>query len=274
MSNFYGLIGKTLAHSFSPTIHHLIFKSMGKSGEYNLFEIEEKNLDRCLESLKILGCRGVNVTIPYKVEIMKYIDDISCEAGNIGAVNTVEFSGDKLIGHNTDYYGFGLTLKRYGIEVHNKSIVLLGTGGVSKAAARYVLDRGAGSMTYVSRDPGKFRGNKFKVIGYDDLCRMKKKDIIINCTPCGMYPDVDSSPVDKKILDKFDTAVDLIYNPRNTLFLRLADELGLYTVSGLYMLIAQAAASQQIWQREKISLKAVDELYDEFLNIHKDKGNM
>lgn len=263
MSDFYGLIGKTLVHSFSPVIHHLILDVMGKSGEYNLFEIEGKDLGKSLESLKILGCRGINVTIPYKVEIMKYLNEISKEAKDIGAVNTIEFIDDELIGHNTDYYGFGLTLKRYDIELFNKTVILLGTGGVSKAVARYILDNGARDMVYVSRDPHKFHEYGFKVISYDGLRKIKKGDIIINCTPCGMYPDINDCPVDRKILSKFNTAVDLIYNPQSTLFLKLSDELGLNTVNGLYMLVAQAAASQRIWQGREIPLKIIDKIYND-----------
>jgi shikimate dehydrogenase len=259
-------MGKRLVHSFSPVIHDLILKKIGKNGGYNLFEIDEKSLGKSVEALKILGCSGANVTIPYKVEIMKYLDKISEEAESIGAVNTIEFISDKLIGHNTDYYGFGLTLKRHGIEVSGKNIVLLGTGGASKAVSRYVLDRGARSITYVSRDPNRFCRGKFQVISYDELYKIERSDIVINCTPCGMYPDADSCPVDEKILSRFNTAVDLIYNPQQTLFLKLGNKLGLNTANGLYMLVAQAAASQQIWQKRKIPLKAIDEIYNELLS--------
>lgn len=269
MSNFYGLIGKRLIHSFSGVIHHLILKKIGKNGEYNLFEVEEKNLNRSVEALKILGCRGANVTIPYKVGIIKYMDEISEEAENIGAVNTIEFTRNKLTGHNTDYYGFGLTLKRYDIDVLNKDVILLGTGGASKAVASYILDKGAKSIIYVSRNPHKLCSDKFEIISYEELHKIKGGDIIINCTPCGMYPNVDNCPVDEGIISKFNTAVDLIYNPQNTLFLKLGNKLGLNTVNGLYMLVAQAVASQQIWQKREIPLKIVDEIYDELLNTYK-----
>lgn len=271
MSSFYGLIGKKLGHSFSPAIHKSILQKLNVKGEYNLFEIAPYNLDKSVEALRILGCKGVNVTIPYKIEVMNYMDDISEEAKNIGAINTIEFKDDGLKGYNTDYYGFGLTLKRNDIDVLNKDIVILGTGGASKAVVRYILDRGAKNITYVSRHPEDFEKNKFEVISYEKLSRIENEDIIVNCTPCGMYPNLDNCPVNKKILGKFNTAVDLIYNPEYTLFLKMAKEAGLKIANGLYMLVAQAVASEEIWQQKKISLKIVDEIYDELVKIEYSK---
>lgn len=267
MSNFYGLIGEKLGHSFSPIIHEIILDKIGVKGKYNLFEVELQNLGKSMEALKILGCKGINVTIPYKVDIMKYMDYISDEALSIGAVNTVQFLNSKLKAYNTDYYGFGMTLKRYGIDVFNKDVIILGTGGASKAVIRYILDEGAKSITCVSRKPENNANGEVQVISYDQLSHIKNGDIIINSTPCGMYPNVDNCAVDEKILSIFDTAVDLIYNPQRTLFLKIGEALGLKTVNGLYMLVAQAVASQQIWQNTKLSLETLDEIYCELLNM-------
>lgn len=264
MNGFYGLIGEKLGHSFSPLINSMVLKKIGLEGNYNLFEVERPNIKKALEGLKVLGCRGSNVTIPYKVEVMKYLDEISEEAENIGAVNTIKFCSDKLRGYNTDYYGFGMTLKKYKIDVKGRHVVILGTGGASRAVERYILDNGAADIVYVSRTPEKNAKREFEVISYDELKNIKDSDIIINCTPCGMYPNVDSCPVDNKILGRFSAAVDLIYNPENTLFLKNGKQMGLKTVNGLYMLIAQNAASQRIWHDMDISLEIVDQVYDEF----------
>jgi len=271
MSDFYGLIGKKLGHSFSPIIHKLILQKLNIKGEYNLFEIEPHNLDKSIEALKILGCRGANVTIPYKIDVMNYMDDISEEAKNIGAINTIEFKEDSLKGYNTDYYGFGLTLKKNGIDVLNKNVVILGTGGASKAVVRYILDKGGKNITYVSRHPENFDKNKFEVISYEKLDEIKNGDIVVNCTPCGMHPNLNDCPMNKKTLAKFNTAVDLIYNPEYTLFLKMGKEIGLKIANGLYMLVAQAAASEEIWQQRKISLEIVDEIYDELIRIEYSK---
>ena len=262
MSNFYGLIGEKLGHSFSPVINGLILKKINAEGTYNLFEIKKGNLKEAIQSLKILGCSGVNVTIPYKIEVMNYLDEISEEAAKIGAVNTVAFCNGKLKGYNTDYFGFGLTLKKYKIDVKNKSAYILGTGGVSKAVSRYLMDNGIKSVTYVSREANGHSKDNTEIISYDELKRCRG-DIIINCTPCGMYPAVDNCPVDRSTLEKFDTAVDLIYNPEYTLFLKLGMELGLKTANGLYMLIAQNAASQNVWRGIDVPLEVIDEVYKE-----------
>jgi len=265
MSNFYGLIGEKLGHSLSPQIQNKILRKLNIDGTYNLFEVKRENLKSAVDGLKALGCRGVNVTIPYKIEIMQYLDRLSKETEQIGAVNTVAFSEDGLIGCNTDYYGFGFTLKRAEVDILNKKAVILGVGGASKAVVQYLIDNGVSEITYVSRDPEKAfeKIKECKIISYSDVNNIENQDIIINCTPCGMYPVMDKSPVDSSVLSKFSVAVDLIYNPVETLFLKNSRELGLRTANGIIMLVAQAAASQEIWQGTKFSYEFVEELYNE-----------
>lgn len=264
MSNFYGLIGEKLGHSLSPKIHGYIFDKLKINATYSLFEIERGNLKTAVEGMKAMGCRGVNVTIPYKIEIMDCIDKISDEAQKIGAVNTVAFGKDGLTGHNTDYFGFGFTLKRADIEVAGKRAVILGTGGAAKAVLVYLLDKGISEVIFVSRNPeaaeSRIKGQR--IVSYIELKGLGRKDIIINTTPCGMYPAMDISPVDKEIVSQFSTAIDLIYNPIETLFLKQARDEGLKTANGLYMLVAQAAAAQEIWQETKFSNEFIEELYN------------
>lgn len=265
MSNFYGLIGEKLGHSFSPQIHSRILNELDLKGAYNLFEVKKDNLMTAIQGLKVLGAKGVNVTIPYKIDTMKYLDDLSDEAKKIGAINTIAFNNDKLIGYNTDYHGFGSALKKSEIHIVNKKALILGTGGVSKAVVQYLVDNGISDVIYASRNPKKAEENtkNFKVLSYDDIDKLKDMDIVINCTPSGMYPKVEDSPIKKSVLNNFSTAVDLIYNPVETLFLRQAEELGLRTANGLYMLVAQAVAAQEIWQRIKIGEDVVDKIYEE-----------
>lgn len=265
MSNFYGLIGEKLGHSFSPQIHHSILEKINSKGLYNLFEIKRDDLKDAIEGLKALGCRGVNVTIPYKVEIMRYLDEISKEAEKIGAVNSISFNNGVLKGYNTDYHGFGATLKKAQIDIYNKKVVILGCGGVAKAVLQYLIDNEIGEIICVSRNPQNISENfkNFKIISYNDMDNLKNHDIIINCTPCGMHPNVDHCPVKENILSKFSVAVDLIYNPEETLFLKQASKLGLKTVNGLYMLVAQAVAAQEIWQDVEIGKESIEEIYKE-----------
>lgn len=276
MKNIYGLIGEKLEHSFSPQIHGEIFKKLGIEGEYKLFELKEEELKPAVLEYKEQGIKGLNVTVPYKIKIMPYLDMISAEAEKIGAVNTISLANGVLTGYNTDYNGFGMSLARSSIEVKNKRAVILGTGGASKAVVQYLIDNGARDITYVSRNPGDgahVSEYSLKTIGYDELESMEG-DMIINCTPCGMYPKVDTSPVPYGILKGFDTAVDLIYNPEETLFLRQARESGLKTVNGLYMLVSQAVAAQEIWNGIRLSEPQVDNIYQHIKDLlyKADKG--
>lgn len=260
MSNFYGLIGEKLEHSFSPRIHSEIFKKLNMDNPYCLFEIKNEELLQGLKGLQVLGCKGANVTVPYKIEIIKYLDNISMEAKNIGAVNTLVFNNGGITGHNTDYLGFGYALKKAAIKVKGKKAVILGTGGVAKAVATYLLDNEIGDITFVSRDLDKSKMRENRIISYKELLYISG-DIIINCTPLGMYPLIDETPAKDSVLAKFSAAVDLIYNPRETLFLKTAREVGLVTSNGLYMLVAQAVAAQEIWQGKVFHIDFVNELY-------------
>lgn len=264
MSNLYGLIGENLGHSLSPQIHSLILEKLNLKGLYNLFEVKNGNLKEGIMGLKALGAKGVNVTIPYKVDIMECLDSISKKAEKIGAVNTIAFEENKLIGYNTDYYGFGESLKNSGVDVYNKNAVILGTGGASKAVLHYLLDNGIKDIVYVSRNPENTEDHvkDFNVISYENMDKLKNNDIVINCTPCGMYPKIEYSPINKSILSKFSSAIDLIYNPKETIFLKEARSFGAKTVNGMYMLVAQAVASQEIWQKTKISEETVKHIYE------------
>lgn len=269
MSNFYGLIGEKLGYSLSPQIHKLILEKIKSEGSYNLFEMKKEDLQRSVQGLKALGAKGVNVTIPYKIQVIEYLDNLSKEAEKIGAVNTISFSNGVLTGYNTDYYGFGESLKNAQVNVYNKKAAILGSGGASKAVVQYLIDNGISDIIYVSRNPQYAEENvkSFKIISYDDMDNLTNQDIIINGTPCGLYPKVEYSPVSENILSKFSVAVDLIYNPSETLFLKQAGKMGLKTVNGLYMLVAQAVASQEIWNGIKIDKEYIDEIYREI------KGN-
>lgn len=266
---YYGLIGEKLGHSFSPQIHIEILKRLNLKGSYNLFEVKEENLKYKIKELKDIGAKGVNVTIPYKTKVMRYLNYISPEALKIGAVNTIDFKNGMLSGYNTDYYGFGAALKNINIDINDKSAVILGTGGASKAVVQYLIDNNIKEVVFVSRSPKEAalkNDRNFKIISYDDMYKLTNEDIIINCTPCGMYPDMASCPVSSEVLGEFSTAVDLIYNPLNTLFLKQALKLGLKISNGLYMLVAQAAASQEIWQNIKIDKTMVEDIYEMMKN--------
>lgn len=266
---FYGLLGEKLSHSLSPEIHNKLFEKLNKEGAYKLFEVERDRLEEFSEALKLLKIKGINVTIPYKKDIMRYINNISKEAEKIGAINTIALEDGKLYGYNTDYYGFGYMLKSKDIFVEEKIAIILGNGGACRAALQYLLDNKISKVYIASRNPSskEFDDKRVKLITYNELEKIKG-DILINSTPVGMYPNIDNTPVSKEIISNFNILVDLIYNPINTMFLNIGDALGKKTVGGLYMLIGQAAKAQEIWHGLSISEEVIKEIYcDLMMNL-------
>lgn len=264
MDKFYGLIGKSLVHSMSPIIQQKIMERINVKGTYSLFEIDQDKIGDVIKGLSALKCGGLNVTIPYKLDVMEHLDSISPEAKKIGAVNTVEFKDGKTRGYNTDYHGFKRTLETANIPMKGQRAVILGTGGASRAVRQCLLDNGVIELLFVSRTPRQELLDGCKVIDYDALAKLEGFDMMVNCTPSGMYPHMDACPVEEATIKKFSTAIDLIYNPSKTQFLSLAEKHGLKTANGLYMLIAQAVAAQEIWQGFKIDdNKVTGEIYDE-----------
>jgi len=262
---FYGVLGEKLSHSLSSKINDLIFKSIGVDGGYKLFEVEKNNLEKFTEGLKILKIKGSNVTIPYKEEVMKYLDEISFEGKRIGAINTISLIEGKLYGDNTDYYGFGYMLEYNNIKIHNKIAVILGNGGSCKGILYYLLDNGIKHVYIVSRNPNngsKFKEERVSLISYSELTELKG-DILINSTPVGMYPKVEGCSVKDDVISNFNIIVDLIYNPEVTTLLGKGKELGKVTIGGLYMLVGQAIRSQEIWQGIKIDKQIMNEIYNE-----------
>lgn len=262
----YGLLGEKLGHSLSPEIHEPIFDKLNIKGKYNLFSIKKEDFPEVVSSLKVLGIKGVNVTIPYKEEIMKQLDIVSEEAKKIGAVNTVHIENGKAIGYNTDYYGFYKMLIRDKVEIKDKEFYVLGAGGASKAIIHCLLDNEASRVVLVSRDKektkAKFKGINVDIINYEELKSIRDKYAIVNTTPCGMYPNIDSCAVDEKIIENFKVACDIVYNPEETKFLRIAKEKGLKTVGGLFMLVGQGVKAEEIWNNKKIDSSLEEEIFN------------
>lgn len=266
MGKFYGLLGEKLGHSISPQIHKLVFEELNEDGTYELFQVKKDRLKEVVQGLKYLGSSGVNVTIPYKIDIMAHLDNISEEAKKIGAVNTICFKDEVATGFNTDYYGFGMLLNKFDIDINHKEIVVLGTGGSSKAVIQYLKDKGSGKITLVTRKVSKTSLNEdCQTIDYSELSKNPGGNIIINTTPLGMYPNIDFSPVDESTLSKFEAAVDLIYNPFETLFLKTARENGCKIANGLYMLVGQAIAAEELWNNISIEKRVVDKIYTQLM---------
>jgi len=254
------LIGEKLGHSCSPEIHKLTMKNMSVEGDYSLLELQKDEIPGVIEDIRQGRLTGMNVTIPYKVEVIQYLDTITPEALEIGAVNTVAFQGGKLIGYNTDYWGFKYTLEKMKVDITEKNCVVLGGGGSARAVIKVLEDMGA-VIYLVSRSPEKlkddFSGFKnLNIISYDQLETLKG-ELIVNTTPVGMFPNVDACVVSKEIIQNYSKTVDLIYNPRETLFLSRSED----GENGLYMLVGQAVKAQEIWWNK--SLPDFDDIYKE-----------
>lgn len=270
----YGLLGEKLTHSLSPEIHEGIFQSLNMKANYSLFQVEKNNVPKVIESLKTLGISGTNVTIPYKEEIMKYLDFISEEAKNIQAINTIVIKDGKSYGYNTDYYGFGRMLKRAEVHVEDMKIVVLGAGGASKAIIQYLKDNNSREIYLVSRKDKVTILKKYSgiiPISYEEL-KSVSGDIIINTTPVGMYPIMDATVVGEEVIKNFTVAVDIIYNPLKTKFLFIAESLGLKSVNGLYMLVEQAMKAEEIWQNKIISEVIGEEIHQKLCESFQVRG--
>ncbi len=244
----YALLGEHLSHSYSFLIHKEIFKDMHIDATYELKEVKKEELKSCIDELRKGTYHGFNVTIPYKKEVMQYLDEISEEALEIGSVNTIAYINHKVIGFNTDYYGFYNTLLYHNVLVKNKECFILGTGGASLAIAKALKDLG-GKVSFVSRNP-----NNSNTITYKEL-KEKKIDILVNTTPVGMYPNVFDSPIEKEVAISAKNVIDIIFNPRKTKLLKDANS----NINGLYMLVGQAIKAEEIWQKDTYKYK-IEEL--------------
>ncbi len=231
MEKVYGLLGRTLGHSWSAPIH----RALGCEG-YRLIELEPEALGDFLRREDI---GGLNVTIPYKREVMKYCDEIDPAAEIIGSVNTLVRRDGRLTGYNTDIDGFLYTLRRAGISLKGKKVLILGSGGASLTARAAAKTEGARQVVVVSR-----AGED----NYENLPdRHGDAEVLINTTPVGMWPKLEGSPVDLRLLPKLTDVADVIYNPGRTNLLLQAEELGLRRAGGLPMLVQQAKRAEELF---------------------------
>jgi len=245
MEKIYGLIGATVSHSFSKSyFDEKFFRDGLRDYHYELFPLEKiQEIETLIANTK--GLSGLNVTLPYKEQILKYLDEVDPAATEIGAVNVVKVEDGKLKGYNTDSAAFFETLEKWLPKEKSFKALVLGTGGSSKAVCQALAKLNISYRT-VSRD--KSKGD----LTYDDLKKdtsiLKESHLVINTTPLGMYPQTDAvPPISFECLTKDHFVYDLIYNPARTLFLQKAEMRGATIKNGLEMLHVQAEKSWQIW---------------------------
>lgn len=257
------LIGDPVDHSLSPWMHNAAFRRLELNYVYVSFKVKRKELGAAIQGVRNLKIHGLNVTMPLKVDVIKYLDQLDENAKKVGAVNTVQNNNGTLIGYNTDGKGALTALKTKKVELTNKKILILGAGGASRALS-YSLAREAREVVVLNRTRkrGKnlvkdlsetFRDKiRFKKFVRNSLeVEMKDTDILINATPIGMRPNNDKTPVKQGLLRQDLSVFDLVYDPPETRLIREAKFVGATTIDGLSMLVFQGMASFEIWTNEK-----------------------
>jgi shikimate dehydrogenase len=269
-----GLIGYPVKHSLSPAMHNSAFAASGLNWCYVPLPVIPERLGEAIAGLRALGFVGANVTVPHKEVVMSYLDDVTPEAQAIGAVNTIVVREGELIGYNTDGQGFLTALSEGSFDLHGKQAVVLGAGGAARAVV-YALAQAGTQVTVLNRSPVHAQGlvqdfsPLFPALSLRALPLTwqaleewtTEAHLLVNTTPVGMWPDVDKSlwPEDLAFPSHL-TAFDLVYNPRETKFLRQARSSGAKAIGGLGMLVHQGTAAFELWTGEKAPVEMMYEV--------------
>lgn len=252
----YGLIGEKLGHSFSKIIHNALCNY-----DYELLEIAREDLE---SFMKKADFRAINVTIPYKEKVIPFLDYVDPFAQKIGAVNTVVNQNGKLFGYNTDFLGLKALILKNGISLANKKVLILGSGGTSKTAYAVAKELNANKIFRVSRSGGD------GLITYAEaVAEHSDADVIINTTPCGMFPNIGTAPIDIDAFKSLSAVVDVIYNPFASELVIKARERGIKAIGGFYMLVAQAYYAAEKFIGKSLNSSDMDQIYKRLLNEKK-----
>lgn len=248
----YGLIGEKLGHSFSKDIHERI-----ADYTFDLIPLSKEEFKKFMEKKEFTA---LNVTIPYKKDVIPYLDEMDEHAKAIGAVNTIVNRDGKLKGYNTDFTGFLYMVKKHNVHMEGKKVLIIGNGGASAAIQAVVQHESAGSMVIVDVVPGN------GAISYDEMFSSHlDAEIIINTSPIGMYPRIGNAPIDISMFHKCEAVLDVIYNPILTRLCFEAQEMDIKRVNGLEMLIAQAKQSVEFFLDKSIDDQIIDDIYQDML---------
>ncbi|MCR0249682.1 shikimate dehydrogenase [[Clostridium] innocuum] len=248
----YGLIGEKLGHSFSKDIHERI-----ADYTFDLIPLSKEEFKTFMEKKEFTA---LNVTIPYKKDVIPYLDEMDEHAKAIGAVNTIVNRDGKLKGYNTDFTGFLYMVKKHNVHMEGKKVLIIGNGGASAAIQAVVQHESAGSMVIVDVVPGN------GAISYDEMFSSHlDAEIIINTSPIGMYPRIGNAPIDISMFHKCEVVLDVIYNPILTRLCFEAQEMDIKRVNGLEMLIAQAKQSVEFFLDKSIDDQIIDDIYQDML---------
>ena len=278
-SKVLGVIGDPISHSFSPELHNFISEYLNNDYIYSAYHVLPENLGKAIDGMRAMNIRGINVTSPHKIEVVKFLDKISEDARLLGSVNTVVNNNGILSGYNTDGDGFYMSLEYDGISVKDKDVLILGCGGVVKPIILRLIKEAPRSITLVNRTQEKadrLADEISKAMGFliKTTVLDKAYDIIINTTTAGMEHQLDILPWDSieqlngiEIINENSSAVDLIYNPACTKFMRYAIDKGAKAINGLNMLICQGIIAYELFTETKLPDEMLDMVRKEVFNL-------
>ena len=268
-----GIIGDPIGHSMSPAIHNAAFAEMGIDYMYVPFRVRQEQLGKAIQGMRALNIRGLNVTIPHKVTVIPFLDELDPLAERIGAVNTIVNDDGALRGYNTDATGFLQALLERGVEPREKNIVILGAGGASRAISFVLAERGA-YLVILNRllelDWAEELASRISQIftkevealelNEENLAKvLEKADIVVNATSVGMSPNIDETPIPAKLLKPSLIVSDIVYNPIKTRLLREAEAAGAKTIGGFNMFVWQGVLAFEKWTGLKAPVKVMKE---------------
>jgi shikimate dehydrogenase len=278
-----GIIGDPVKHSLSPVMHNAAIADLGLDYVYVPFPVKEVDLKKAIAGFSAIDLIGFNITIPHKQTIIPLLQDISADAKNIGAVNTVWRTDSGWQGTNTDAEGFIAPLKSISRDWSQITPVVLGIGGAARAVIAGLVNLGCSEIHIVGRNPDKLAlfyqswqytpkiSSLLKIHNWENLNSLiPAADLLINTTPVGMSPNIDASPIDEALMKKLKKqaiAYDLIYTPNPTQFLQLAQAQGSITIDGLEMLLQQGVAALKIWLQQPVPVEVMRNSLREYLKL-------
>lgn len=278
-TGLYAIIGNPVDHSLSPVMQNAAFGAVGLDTVYLALRVEPSMLRQAIEGFKAINLRGFNVTIPHKVEVMKYLDELDSSAAIIGATNTVVNSEGKLVGYNTDGIGALEALREAGVNPQGRRILLLGAGGAARALAFSlaetaeritILNRTASRAESLAEDVRQVTGTTVVHGTLDPLTlgeEAASADLLVNATSVGMHPMSEETPIDAKLLRPDMVVFDIVYSPLETRLLREAREAGAKCVGGLMMLVHQGAQAFELWTEKKAPISTMTKALEAVLGV-------
>ncbi len=262
-TNIYGIIGYPVGHSFSPVIHNTLSKILNHNIVYTPFEVKPENLKHAIKGAYNLGIKGLNITVPHKQEVINYLCEIDTLAEQIGAVNTLKYESNGYKGYNTDLYGLKSCLDSRGINLKDKNVVIIGAGGASKSIAimcalenikrLFIINRTINNAHSLAQNILKYYNVDIEILNYDEVSKLNNIDVCIQTTSIGMTPNTNTPIHNKDFFYNIKIAVDIIFNPWKTEFLKQAEQAGCQIINGFDMLYFQAVKSYEIWWDINIS---------------------